>query len=112
MTLERQVVARAEATRALAARLRKAAVNGHDEDRCQAEAEAFIGELTRRGWHYRPLDAAPTWQQRATPADPEAVERAAAEARRAIRERRGLDDTHFVGDTCDPPHTHPAEETP
>jgi hypothetical protein len=79
--------AAADATAALAHRLRIAASTPWDGDRCDTEAATFIAEMVTRGW--TPPRPVPDWRStRRTPADPTIAALAAARARQAIRANR------------------------
>lgn len=79
----------ADATAALAHRLRMAAQTAWDGDRCDTEATLYVTELTNRGWTPPPTEP----RHRPTPADPSKARQAAEQARAAIRANRPDHDT-------------------
>lgn len=80
------------AAETLALRLRDAAVEAWDLDRCALEARGFIAELRHRGWSANPDS---DWRPRThrPAADPGHVATVASEARAAIRANRDGDPT-------------------
>lgn len=77
-----------QAIRALTHRLRAAAAESWDADRCEIEARSLFAEMRQRGWAY--LAEAASWHHRPRRrfADPAVIAARASEAREAIRANR------------------------
>lgn len=69
-------------------RLRRASEEKWDGDRCELEAQAFVGEMMHRGWRHNPDINWRSVPAEMTPEKRQWVTALMAEAKRNIREQR------------------------